>query len=50
MPYRSASHIRLLLHRPLLTQAQMLEIVANLVVNETHIGLVGMQQNGVEFV
>jgi len=32
-----------------LTQAQMLEIVTNLDINETHIGLVGMQQNGVEF-
>lgn len=33
-----------------LTQAQMLEIVVNLEVNETHIDLVAMQQNGVEFV
>lgn len=33
-----------------MAQAQMLEIVANLDLNEQHIGLVGMQQSGVEFV
>jgi Ca2+-binding RTX toxin-like protein len=32
-----------------MTQAQMLEIVLNLDINENHINIVGMQQNGVEF-
>lgn len=39
-----------LLESGAMTQAQMLEIAANLEINEAHIGLVGMQENGVEFV